>query len=146
MKIFGKEYKEENKGYFGVRRCNICNNELRDVDLVEIYAVNYFCCIPVSRTLVKRVLVCQHCKAYMEIDDKLWKYYSSYYGERFSKDTTDDIVEMLTSMSNQMEKNGVKLEINDKFSASSLDLIYKSLTEKYHVWQNVEEIISVFYK
>ncbi len=146
MKIFGKEFKEENKGYFGVRRCNICNSELRDVDLVEIYAVNYFCCIPISRTLAKRVLVCKHCKAFMEIDDKLWKYYSSYYNKRFDKDTTDDIVEMLTSMSNQMEKNGVKLEINDKFSASSLDLIYKSLTEKYHVWQNVEEIISVFYK
>ena len=146
MKIFGKEYKEENKGYFGVRRCNICNNELRDVDLVEIYAINYFCFIPISHTLVKRVLVCKHCNAYMEINNELWKYYSSYYNKRFSKDTTDSIISTLTTMNEQMEKNGVKLGIGDKISEQSLDLIYKSLIEKYHVWQNVEEIISVFYK
>ena len=146
MKFFGKQFKDENKGYFGVRRCTICNEKLRDVNLVEIYAVNYIFFIPVSKTLVKRILVCQHCNSYMEISNNLWGYYSTYYNKRFSKSTTDDIVNILTDMTKQLERKGVKLGIEDKSAEQSLDLIYKSLTQKYHVCENVEEIISVFYK
>ena len=146
MKIFGKELKEVNKGYFGVRRCTICNEELRDVDLVEIHAINRMFFIPVSSKIIKRLLVCKHCNAYMEIDEKLWRYYNSYYNKRFDKNTTDNIIEILTTMTKQMELNGVKLSIDDKASEPSLDLIYNNLTKKFKVEQNIEEIVSVFYK
>lgn len=146
MKFFGKELKEVNKGYFGVRRCTICNEELRDVNLVEVYLTNYICFIPVHKTLIYRMLVCQHCNSFMKINDDLWRYYSTYYNKRFSKSTTDDIVNILTDISTQMEENGVKLNIDDKEAQQSLDLIYNGLIEKYKVWENVEEIISVFYK
>lgn len=146
MKFFGKDLEEVNKGYFGVRRCTICNEELRDVNLVEIYATNYVCFIPVRKTLICRMLVCQHCKSFMEISNDLWQYYSTYYNNRFNKATTDDIVNILTNISTQMEQNGVKLHLDDKESQQSFDLIYNSLAEKYKVWENVEEIISVFFK
>ena len=45
-----------------------------------------------------------------------------------------------------MENGGVKLSIGEKTDTKSLDLIYNILTEKYGVCENVEEIISVFYK
>ena len=146
MKFFGKDVKQVNKGYFGVRRCNVCNDELRDVELVELYAVNRVCFAPISQRLLKRILVCKQCNAYMEIDDKLWRYYNSYYNQRFNKSTTDSIISLLTTMNKDLEKNGVKLGVDDKISESSLDLIYRSLTQKYQVYQNIEEIISVFYK
>ena len=146
MKFFGKELKQVNKGYFGVRRCTICNEELRDVNLVEIYAVNHICFVPVSSTLVKRILVCQHCNSYMEISNSLWEYYSTYYNKRFNKPTTDNIIKTLINMNKQLEEKGVKLGIDDKTAEQSLDLIYKSLSQKYKVWENVEEIISIFYK
>ena len=146
MKFFGKDIKEANKGYFGVRRCTICKDELRDVDLVELYAVSYFCFIPVRKTLIKRILVCKHCNSFMEINNDLWEYYSTYYNKRFNKPTTDGIIDILTTMSQQMEQRGVKLGIDNKCDQQSIDLIYKSLTEKYKVWENIEEIISVFYK
>ena len=146
MKFFGKDISPVDKGYFGVRRCTICNEELRDVNLVELYATNYMFFIPVRQKLLKRILVCQHCNSYMEINDDMWRYYNTYYNKRFDKTTTDDIVGILTTMSQQMERNGVKLEIGNKADQQSLDLIYKSLSEKYKVWENVEEIISVFYK
>ena len=146
MKFFGKEIQDVNKGYFGVRRCTICNEELRDVNLVEIYATHHVCFVPVRKSLVNRILVCQHCNSYMKINNELWKYYSTYYNKRFSKATTDDIVNILTNISNQMEQNGVKLNTQDDTAQQSLDLIYKSLTEKYEVCENIEEIISVFYK
>ena len=146
MKIFGKELKEVNKGYFGVRRCTICNEELRDVDLVEIYVTNRLFFIPISSKIIKRLLVCKHCNAYMEIDEKLWRYYNSYYNKRFDKNTTDNIIEILTTMTKQMELNGVKLSIDDKASESSLDLIFNNLTKKFKVEQNIEEIVSIFYK
>ena len=60
MKFLGRELKEVDKGYFGVRRCTICNEHLRDVNLVEIYATNYVCFVPIKSTIVKRILVCQH--------------------------------------------------------------------------------------
>lgn len=146
MKIFGKELKEVNKGYFGVRRCTICNEELRDVDLVEIYVTNRLFFIPISSKIIKRLLVCKHCNAYMEIDEKLWRYYNSYYNKRFDKNTTDNIIEILTTMTKQMELNGVKLSIDDKASEPSLDLIFNNLTKKFKVEQNIEEIVSIFYK
>lgn len=146
MKLFGKDITEVNKGYFGVRRCTICKEHLRDVNLVEIYATNYFLCIPIKSTLIKRILVCTHCKAYMEIDDKLWKYYNSYYNNRFSKSTTDDIIETLSSISSQMEQNGIKLKASDETSTPSIDLIFNRLCDKYGVSENIEEILSVFYK
>lgn len=146
MKFFGKELSEINKGYFGVRRCAICNEELRDVDLVEICATNYFCFVPIRKTIVKRILLCKHCKAYMEIDNKLWGYYLTYYNQRFDKPTTDTIVNTLKTISSNMEQNGVKLDIDDDTSQQSLDLIYKSLCDKYGVYENVEEIVSIFYK
>ncbi|MBQ8522421.1 MAG: hypothetical protein IJ458_02015 [Clostridia bacterium] len=146
MKFLGKEIKETDKGYFGVRRCTICNEKLRDVNLVEISSTSYFCFIPIRRVIIKRILVCQHCKAYMEIDNKLWEYYSTYYHQRFNKTTTDTIVNTLQTISNSMKQNGFKLDIGDETCQQSLDLIYKSLCDKYGVFQNVEEIISVFYK
>lgn len=146
MKFLGKELKEFNKGYFGVRRCTICNEELRDVNLVEIYSTNYICFIPVKYTVIKRILVCQHCKAYMEIDNKLWQYYSTYYNKRFNKFTTDNIIKTLTDLSNTMEQNGIKLNIEDEASQPALDLVYNTLCEKYKVCENIEEIVSVFYK
>ncbi len=146
MKILGRELKEVNKGYFGVRRCTICKEELRDVDLVEIYATSYFLFIPIKNVLLKRILVCKHCKSYMEIDEKLWQYYKTYYNERFNKKTTDTIIETLTTLSNDMAQNGVKLKASDETAQKSLDVIYKGLTNKYGVCENVEEIISVFYK
>ena len=146
MKFLGKDIQEVNKGYFGVRRCTICKDELRDVNLVELYATSYFCFIPIKRTLIKRILTCSHCNAYMEIDNKLWNYYETYYNERFSKSTTDNILGLLTRMSNEMDKKGIKLKVNDDSSQKSLDVIFNGLIDKYGVEQNVEEIISVFYK
>ena len=141
MKFIGKDLKEVNKGYFGIRRCTICNNELRDVDLVELYATSYLFFIPIKSKIVKRLLVCKHCNAYMELSDDLWSFYSTYYNDRFNKSTTDNIVDTLTALSRETEQNGVKLNINDKACEASLDLIYQTLAEKYKVWQNVEEII-----
>lgn len=146
MKFFGKELKGADRGYFGVRRCTICEEELRDVNLVEIHEITRVCFIPVRKTLVYRILVCQHCNSYMEINDDLWKYYSTYYNKRFDKATTDNIVKILTNISTEMEQNGVKLSIKDKEAEKSLDLIYNSLIDKYKVWENIEEIISVFFK
>lgn len=146
MKFFGKQIKEVNKGYFGVRRCTICKDELRDVDLVEIYATSYFCFIPIKSVLIKRILVCSHCKAYMEIDNKLWQYYATYYNDRFSKSVTDNILGILTKLSKDMEQSGVKLSVSDETSQKSLDVIYNGLIDKYGVEPNIEEIISVFYK
>jgi hypothetical protein len=146
MKFLGKEIKDVDKGYFGVRRCTICDEQLRDVNLVEIYSTNHVCFVPLRKTLVSRILVCQHCHSYMEINNDLWRYYSSYYNKRFSKTTTDNIVNILTDISKQIEQNGIKLNTQDDASLQSLDLIYKSLSEKYKVCENVEEIISVFYK
>ena len=146
MKFLGRELKEVDKGYFGVRRCTICNEHLRDVNLVEIYATNYVCFVPIKSTIVKRILVCQHCKAYMEIDDKLWKYYATYYNKRFDKATTDSIVNTLTTLSNDMAQNGVKLRSGDEACHQSLDLIFNKLCDKYNVAENVEEIVSVFFK
>ncbi|MBO5910035.1 MAG: hypothetical protein J6Q15_00850, partial [Clostridia bacterium] len=119
MKFFGKDIKEANKGYFGVRRCTICKDELRDVDLVELYAVSYFCFIPVRKTLIKRILVCKHCNSFMEINNDLWEYYSTYYNKRFNKPTTDGIIDILTTMSQQMEQRGVKLGIDNKCDQQS---------------------------
>ena len=146
MKFLGKEFKEINKGYFGVRRCTICKGDLRDVNLVEITATNYFCFIPTRNIVIKRILVCQHCKAFMEIDDKLWRYYATYYNHRFNKRITDNIVNTLTTISNDMAKNGLELSTEDEASQQSLDLIFNKLCDKYNVSENVEEIVSVFYK
>ena len=82
----------------------------------------------------------------MELSEDLWSFYSTYYNQRFNKSTTDNIVNTLTALSKETEQNGVKLNFNDKAYEPALDLIYKTLAEKYKVWQNVEEIISVFYK
>ena len=146
MKFIGKDLTEINKGYFGIRRCSICGNELRDVDLVELYSTSYFFFIPCRSKLIKRLLVCSNCNAYMELSEDLWSFYSTYYNQRFNKSTTDNIVNTLTALSKETEQNGVKLNFNDKAYEPALDLIYKTLAEKYKVWQNVEEIISVFYK
>lgn len=146
MKFFGKDVKEVNKGYFGVRRCSICNDELRDVNLVELHVTNYFCFIPIKSEIVKRILVCSHCDAYMEINSKLWKYYETYYNDRFTKDTTDNIIGLLNAVSKEMDKKGVKLTMTDEACEKSLDVIYNGLIDKYGSEQNVEEIISVFYK
>ncbi len=146
MKFFGKDIKEVNRGYFGVRRCTICKDELRDVNLVELHVTNYFCFIPIKSEIAKRILVCSHCNAYMEINNKLWDYYQSYYNNRFSKNTTDNILGILTKMSKEMEQKGVKLSLNDESSGKSLDMIFNGLINKYGVEQNVEEIISVFFK
>ena len=146
MKFIGRDLKDINKGYFGVRRCTICNDALRDVDLVEILATNYIFFVPIKSNIVKRILVCNHCKAYMEIDDKLWKYYNSYYNRRFDKPTTDIIINTLSTISNDMAQNGVKLCTDDDTSKQSLDLIFNKLCDRYEVAENVEEIVSVFYK
>lgn len=146
MKFFGKDISKSNKGYFGVRRCTICNDELRDVDLVEIYSTKYVCFVPVYKTLLKRILVCKHCDAYMELDEKLWRYYVTYYNKRFDKITTDNILQTLDKMTAEMKNNGITLSISDETSQQSLDLIYKSLCEKYNTQENVEEIVSVYYK
>ena len=146
MKFLGKQITEVNKGYFGIRRCTVCNEQLRDVDLVEIHSTNYFCFIPTSSNITKRILVCNHCKAYMEINQKLWEYYSTYYNKRFDKETTDAIVNTLSSLSNEMSKKGVTLSIDDESSIESIDLIFNTLCNKYKTTQNVEEIVSVFYK
>ena len=146
MKFLGKQITEVNKGYFGIRRCTVCNEQLRDVDLVEIHSTNYFCFIPTSSNITKRILVCSHCKAYMEINQKLWEYYSTYYNNRFDKETTDTIINTLSSLSNEMSKKGVTLSIDDESSIESIDLIFNTLCNKYKTTQNVEEIVSVFYK
>ncbi|MBQ7880535.1 MAG: hypothetical protein IJ358_01665 [Clostridia bacterium] len=146
MKFFGKGVKGVNKGYFGLRRCSVCNDELRDVDLVEMHEVNYVCFVPVRNKIGMRILVCKQCNSYMEINNKLWEYYNSYYNRRFNKTTTDNIVKILNDMSSQMAQKGVKLNVDNKADEQSLDLIYKGLTDKYKVWENIEEIISVFFK
>jgi hypothetical protein len=146
MKFLGKQLTENNKGYFGVRRCTICKDKLRDVNLVEIYATNYFCFIPIKSVLLKRILVCQDCKAYMELDNKLWEYYATYYNSRFDKNVTDNIINTLNDLSSSITQNGVNLSITDTTSQQALDLIYNSLVKKYHNHQNIEEIVSVYYK
>ena len=146
MKFFGKSIKQIDKGYFGIRRCGICNNQLRDVNLVELQATNNVFFVPISSGKPKYLLVCQHCGAFMEINDELWKYYQTYYPMRFSKKITDDIVCTLSNLNKELENGGVKLDINDVSTQRAIDLIYKGLTEKYKVWQNIEEIVSVFYQ
>lgn len=146
MKFFGEEIKEIDKGYFGVRRCTICDEKLRDVNLVELQQNFNIFFIPIKRHACKRILVCQECNAFMELDESLWNYYSTYINKRFDKTTTDKIIKDLISLTTQLESEGVKLDLEDESVQQSIDLIYKSLVEKYGVWQNVEEIISVFYK
>ena len=82
----------------------------------------------------------------MEIDYKLCKYYATYYNKRFDKATTDSIVNTLTALSNDMAQNGVKLRSGDEACHQSLDLIFNKLCDKYNVAENVEEIVSVFFK
>lgn len=146
MKFFGEEIKEVNKGYFGIRRCTICNEKLRDVNLVELYASFNVFFIPVRKRYCKRILVCQECNAFMEIEDSLWNYYSTYINKRFTKSTTDEIVGTLSNMNKELKNSGIKLNLDDESCHQSIDLIYNNLVKKYSTWQNVEEIISIFYK
>ncbi len=146
MKFFGEDIKQVDKGYFGVRRCTICNDELQDVNLVELNSNFNIFFIPVRKLASKHILVCQNCGAFMEINEELWKYYLSYLNKRFNKSTTDEIIQMLTDMNEQLITNGVKLELDNKYAQQSIDLIYRSMVEKYKVCENVEELISVFYK
>ena len=145
MKFLGKEIKEYNKGYFGVRRCTVCDNQLRDVDWAEICERTNICFVPVYKRTISHILICKTCNAYMTINDKLWKYYSKYLGERFSKGTTDEIVTTIKKVDKELQNNGVKLSVEDSSADKSLDLIYNILVEKYGCAENVEEIISVFY-
>ena len=145
MKFFGKEIKEFNKGYFGIRRCTVCGNQLRDVGLSEVYERFNICFLPIYKRSIAHILVCKTCNAYMEIEDKLWKYYSKYLSSRFDKSTTDEIMSIVKKVDNELQNNGVKLNIQDGSADKSLDLIYNSLVEKYGCAENVEEIISVFY-
>lgn len=82
----------------------------------------------------------------MEIDEELWGYYKTYLSKRFNKELTHEIVGTLTALDGQMRDKGVNLSIDDKTMESSINLIYNSLVGKYKTWQNVEEIVSVFYK
>lgn len=146
MKFFGRDVKQVDKGFFGVRRCTICEEALRDVNLVELQVTTNVFFIPVKSVCEKRLLVCQKCSACMEIDDELWGYYKTYLSKRFDKNLTHEIVGTLTELDGQMRDKGVNLSIDDKTMESSINLIYNSLVEKYKTWQNVEEIVSVFYK
>lgn len=146
MKFFGEDIKQVDKGYFGVRRCTICNDELQDVNLVELNSSFNIFFIPVKKLASKHILVCQNCGVFMEINEELWKYYLSYLNKRFNKSTTDEIIQMLTDINEQLITNGVKLELDNKDAQQSIDLIYRSMVEKYKVCENVEELISVFYK
>ncbi len=145
MKFFGKEIKEYNRGYFGIRRCTVCNNQLRDVDLADVYERFNVCFLPLYKRTFAHILVCKTCNAYMEIDNKLWTYYAKYLPSRFNKNTTDEIMSTIKKVDNELQNNGVKLNIDDTSSDKSLDLIYKILVEKYGCAENIEEIISVFY-
>lgn len=146
MKFFGKDVIQKDKGFFGVRRCTICDDVLRDVNLVELWVTTNVFFIPIKSWCEKRLLVCQKCGACMEINDELWKYYKTYLHKRFDKSVTHEIIGTLTNLENQMKNTGVNLSINSKTDEASINLIYNSLVEKYKTWQNVEEIVSVFYK
>lgn len=146
MKFFGKDVKQVDRGFFGIRRCTICDEALRDVNLVELWVTTNIFFVPIKSSCEKRLLVCQKCDACMEINDDLWEYYQTYLNRRFNKATTHEIVGTLTQLDNQMRDKGVNLSIDDKSMEASINLIYNSLVEKYKTWQNVEEIVSVFYK
>lgn len=146
MKLLGYDIKEENKGYFGVRRCTECGNNLRDVDLTVLSKCFYILGIPIKTVEQKHFLVCKNCKASLHLNTKMWKYYATYLNERFSKRTTDEILNTLSTMNKDLVKNGINLNSEDEAFLPSLDLIYKKMVEKYGTWQNVEEIISVFYQ
>lgn len=145
MKFFGKDINEANKGYFGVRRCTVCDNNLRDVNLANINQTFNLFFLPVYKKTIGHILVCRTCNAYMNLDNKLWSYYSKYLSSRFNKTQTDEIVSTIKQVDNELKNNGVKLSVDDASCDKSLDLIYNILVEKYGSAQNVEEIISVFY-
>ena len=97
-------------------------------------------------TKYERDISIKEISAFMEIEESLWNYYSTYINKRFTKSTTDEIVGTLSNMNKELKNSGIKLNLDDESCHQSIDLIYNNLVKKYSTWQNVEEIISVFYK
>lgn len=143
MKFIGTDVKKNNKGYFGVRKCQNCN-KLQDVNLIELQGRECFFFIPYKNLQVKRFLICNTCGAGFEIDDDLWHYYSSY-DYRFDKTTTNEIVHTLTDIEKNLKANNVILNLEDGISEASINMIFDNLCEKYNNPKNVEELISVYF-
>lgn len=144
MKFVGIEVKENDKGYFGIRRCELCK-QLRDVKLIELYGQSYLFFIPIKKLNPKRFLVCEKCGACFEISEKLWNYYKEYYPRRFDKKTTDSVVAVLNQINSSLVENNVNIKITDPTCKNSLDMIYQNLCKTFGNQKNIEEIMSVYF-
>lgn len=142
MKFFGLNVKTEEKGYFGVRRCNNCK-DIKDVKLMEVTGTENMFFIPIKKLGTKRFLICEKCGAALEINEDLWNFYKTY--DRFDKSTTDQVVQTLKQIDVNLNNSNVKLDCKDKFSENSINMIYDTLFKKFGNPNNLEELISVYF-
>lgn len=143
MKVFGVDVKQKNKGYFGIRKCEVCGG-LRDVNLIEVSGCEKFLCVPIKKLGIRRFLMCTTCGACFEINEDLWNYYSQYKF-RFDKATTDQVISALNSISEDLAKNDICLKFEDKASQHSINMIFNNLCKKFNNPENLSEIISVYF-
>lgn len=143
MKLFGVDTKTQDKGYFGVRRCDVCG-DFRDVNLVEITGTERFFGIPVKNLGKRRFMMCTTCGACFEINEDLWNYYCQYE-YRFDKTTTDNVIATLKVIADDLKKSNIQLKFDDKACEHSINLIYHNLCRKFHNPENISEIMSVYF-
>lgn len=143
MKAFGFDVKTQNFGYFGVRRCGVCNS-LQDVDLLKFKGIIRFLFLPIKTVKEKRFLACQKCGACFEINDDLWNYYKTYK-ERYSKRTTDEILKYIIAIDKDLQQNQINLMLDSEESKKSISMIFNELLQKYNNPNNLEELISVYF-
>lgn len=144
MVFIGDGIETRNLGYFGIRKCEVCN-AFRDVDLIEVKNVFRFFFFPVKTYAIKRFLCCRKCSACFEINPKLWDFYQTYMNKRLNKKDTDDIISTLTKINNEFINQGTYIDIGDSIYHGSLDTIYSTLAKKYGESEYLEELISVYF-
>lgn len=144
MKFIGADVIKVNKGYFGVRKCEVCG-EIKSVDLLELKGVVRFFFIPIKTYVTKKYLICEKCTACFEITDEQWNYYQTYLHRRLDRKTTMEIVKKLDSINQSFINNGTLIDIEDEIYHPSLDSILDTLTKKYGHKETLQEIISVYF-
>lgn len=143
MKFFGVDTKEKDLGYFGIRKCDVCE-DFRDVNLIEVTGIDRFFAIPIKKLGTRRFLTCTKCGACFEINEDLWNYYCEYE-YRFDKQTTDQIFDTLKNIAHDLKEKNINLKFDDKASEHSINLIFNNLCKKFANPENVGEIMSVYF-
>ena len=142
MKLFGLDVREQNYGYFGVRKCCNCD-AIRDVTYIKLAPVLRLLGLPISLGKARRFLVCTKCGAAFDVPEELWEHYKTYYNQRYSKSKTDELLSILIKIDANIADNTV--DYRNKGYDSVLEMIYNSLIGKFGNGKNLEEVISVYF-